>query len=103
MLSSQRLWPMSCNNRVDFIIWIPNWLSGQVSGVVPQMDHWFRRAIFVAKNAHAGGIQHEKPPQSRFKAQPADSQHSEKMSTGKDQNVSTSGAYALENSICPCT
>ena len=55
--------------------------------------------MFVTKDAYASGIEEKIVSAERRKAQPAGSQHPQKMSAGKKQDVTVEGADAFDHGI----
>src|SRR5947208_457536 len=72
-----------------------------IAGVVPQPDHRLGQAIFVSKYTYAGCGQREKSPGRGFEPKPARGEHSEKMPTGKYQQIAFDRARTAHNVIGP--
>src|SRR5437667_2134916 len=70
-------------------------------GIVPQPDRGLGRAVLVTQCAQARRAQHERSAVNWLNPDPACGQHSEKMSAGKKQNISSHRAPAAHDAISP--
>src|SRR5437016_13368095 len=70
-------------------------------GIVPQPDRGLGRAVLVTQCAQARRAQHERSAVNWLNPDPACGQHSEKMSAGKKQNISSHRSHAAHYAISP--
>src|SRR5437867_2094937 len=80
-------------------IWIDS--VTHMAGMVPQPHRRLGQAIFVSKYTYACCGQHEKSPGRGFEPEPASSEHSEKMPTGKYQHIAFDRAHTAYHVIGP--
>src|SRR5215510_5220575 len=77
---------------------------GHVVIVIPEADHGPGQIMFVAERAQARRVEQKiSTPASRSKRQPASGQNANKVSAGKEQDVSRNAAKTLDHAVRPRT
>src|SRR6185295_4131968 len=67
--------------------------------VVPKLDDRLLTAVLIAQGAEAGSAQRDRSGDNRSDTAPANSQHSEEMSTGEQQNIPWFRSHFFNDSI----
>jgi hypothetical protein len=70
--------------------------------VIPELDHGPRQIVLITERAQARRVEEKVPSaNSRTKTQPARGQDPNKMSAGKEQDISRNLADTLDHTVRP--